>query len=236
MSDFTDIQALLVEEIDLSLAPVAMSFHDAAPEGVERFCGSVAAGCTFWRLAATGEGFYTQAADHFNCAIGSYTHGIDLPESRADELPDTLGLMFEQGYLREEEVAGIPRLNAAPAFIAYRPLAACTQTPELVMLRGPADQLMLAQEAATRAGLACNAPLLGRPTCMAIPASISNGTTASTGCIGNRVYTDTGAGELYLAVPGRDIEALANALPTIVAANQALADYHQHRRETLERL
>jgi hypothetical protein len=25
--------------------------------------------------------FYTEAADHYNCPVGSYTHGIALPPS-----------------------------------------------------------------------------------------------------------------------------------------------------------
>jgi hypothetical protein len=37
-----------------------------------------------------------------------------------------------------------------------------------------------------------NAPLLPRPTCMALPAALAQGVVASSGCIGNRVYTELG--------------------------------------------
>ena len=45
-------------------------------------------------------------------------------------------------------------------------------------------------------------PLLGRPTCMALPAAMAHGSVISSGCIGNRVYTGLGDDELYLMIPG----------------------------------
>lgn len=74
---------------------------------------------------------------------------------------------------------------------------------------------------------------LGRPTCMALPAALASGVVASTGCIGNRVYTDLGDDELYVAVPGESLAAVSEALGTIAAANATLADYHRERRRAL---
>ena len=62
---------------------------------------------------------------------------------------------------------------------------------------------MRLQEAAARAGAASSLPLLGRPTCMALPAAMAHGSVMSAGCIGNRVYTDLGDDELYLMIPDR---------------------------------
>jgi uncharacterized protein (DUF169 family) len=88
-------------------------------------------------------------------------------------------------------------------------------------------------EAATRAGVVSNLPLLGRPTCMAIPAALANGAVASSGCIGNRVYTDIGEDELYMVVRGADLERIATEIDTIQSANKILTQYHQERRRTL---
>jgi uncharacterized protein (DUF169 family) len=55
----------------------------------------------------------------------------------------------------------------------------------------------------------------------------------SLGCIGNRVYTGLGDGELYFTIPGSRIEAVVQALETIVNANQALQAYHEERRRTI---
>ena len=84
-----------------------------------------------------------------------------------------------------------------------------------------------------RAGAASRLPLLGRPTCMALPAAMTQGSVMSTGCIGNRVYTDLGDDELYVAVPGRDLQRLAAEVDTIAEANARLTDYHRGRRQAL---
>jgi uncharacterized protein (DUF169 family) len=68
---------------------------------------------------------------------------------------------------------------------------------------------------------------------MALPAALAQGVVASTGCIGNRVYTDLGDDELYVAIPGRDLARLAAEMATIATANAALADYHRDRRRAL---
>ena len=78
-------------------------------------------------------------------------------------------------------------------------------------------------------------PFLARPTCAALPAALGGGAVASTGCIGNRVYTDVAEDELYVAIAGRDLGRVVDELATIVHANTTLADYHRERRRTLAR-
>jgi uncharacterized protein (DUF169 family) len=68
---------------------------------------------------------------------------------------------------------------------------------------------------------------------MAIPAALAHGMVASNGCVGNRVYTGIEKGELYAAVPGRDLARLAETAGTISAANATLMQYHQGRRTQL---
>jgi len=105
----------------------------------------------------------------------------------------------------------------------------------VVLFSGRPASVMLLEEAAMRAGVAAQLPMLGRPTCMAIPAALAQGTVASAGCIGNRTYTGLGDDEMYVAVPGRDLERIAAEVETIAAANQKMADYHHERRELLTR-
>ena len=59
--------------------------------------------------------------------------------------------------------------------------------------------------------------MLGRPTCMAIPAALAKGAVTSAGCIGNRIYTGLGDDELYAVIPGIDLERVADEVKTIVA-------------------
>jgi uncharacterized protein (DUF169 family) len=68
---------------------------------------------------------------------------------------------------------------------------------------------------------------------MALPATLTHGMMASTGCIGNRVYTDLGDDELYVAIPGRDLAKLLGEADVIATANVALGGYHRARRQAL---
>ena len=233
MAAWAEVERGVMERLGLSRRPVAVAFRDAPPPGVSAFAGSEPSGCSFWRLAEAGRTFYTVPADHYNCPIGSYTHAIPLPPQRASELEQTLGFMGGLGYVRMEEVPGIPVLARTPGAVVYAPLGDTPVDPDVVLVAGRPGRLMLLLEAAGRAGVTTQPGLLGRPTCMALPAALAGGTIASTACIGNRVYTDLGDDELYVAIPGRDLARVAAELTTIIAANDTLADYHRGRRRTL---
>ncbi len=62
---------------------------------------------------------------------------------------------------------------------------------------------------------------------------MANGVVTSSGCIGNRTYTDIGEDELYVVIPGRDLSKVVDQVQTIAVANAQLADYHRARRQTL---
>jgi uncharacterized protein (DUF169 family) len=117
--------------------------------------------------------------------------------------------------------------------VIYAPLGDTPVEPDVVLFSGQPGRLMLLQEAALHAGVSVQVPLFGRPTCMALPAALAHGVVASTGCIGNRVYTDVGEDELYVAVPGRDLPRIAEEAQTITAANAKLSEYHSGRRQAL---
>jgi hypothetical protein len=57
----------LAELLGLSRQPVAVAFHESAPEGTPRIDATAPSGCTYWKLAADGQSFFTQASDHFGC-------------------------------------------------------------------------------------------------------------------------------------------------------------------------
>ena len=137
------------------------------------------------------------------------------------------------GYLKMEEIPQVPRLSQTPGVVLYAPLGDTPVDPEVVLFAGRPGRIVLLQEAALRAGLGTQVPLLGRPTCMALPAALAQGVVVSTGCIGNRVYTDLGEDELYVAVPGKDLVRIADEVETIAAANAKLSEYHRGRRQGL---
>jgi uncharacterized protein (DUF169 family) len=233
MNEYRGLETKISRSLRLKKRPVAVRFLDAPPSGVPKFEGAEPSGCSFWRIAAAGKTFYTVPADHYNCAVGSHTHNIPLPPERAKELDQTISFMTDIGYIKMEEVPGIPQLARMPAAVVYSPLGEASVDPDVVIFAAPAAQIMLLQEAAQRAGRAAHFPMLGRPTCMAIPAAMANGAIISSGCIGNRVYTDLVEGELYAMVPGRDVERIADELETIASANAKLHEYHSSRRQEI---
>lgn len=235
MLDYVSLEQQIQLILASSRRPVAVTFLDAPPSGVTRFEGSEPSSCSFWRLAAGGRVFYTVPADHFNCPVGGYTHNTLTPE-RMPELTQILEMMSNIGYVRMEEIPGIFQLPVGPKAVVYAPLGETPMPPSVVLASGRPGRVMMLAEAANRADAMSRLPLLGRPTCMAFPAALANGAVTSTGCIGNRVYTDIGDDELYVVLRGSDLERISGEIHTIISANQALTGYHQDRRKSLSTL
>lgn len=227
------LEARFAKVLKLERRPVAVTYLDSAPSGVKKFEGSEPSGCSFWRLAADGRTFYTVPEDHFNCAVGAYTHNITLSPEREQETGVTLKMMCDLGYVKPEEVPQIPRLAKAPAVVVYSPLGEAPIAPDVVVFACRPRSAMLLNEAANRAGVTGGVPALGRPTCMALPASLEHGAIFSLGCIGNRVYTGLGEEQMYFVVRGQDLEAIADALEVVNSANAALSDYAIGQRQRL---
>jgi uncharacterized protein (DUF169 family) len=232
MATFSELEQHLTRTLSLTRRPVAVAFRESAPPGVAKLAGTQPSGCSFWRLAAAGQTFYTVPSDHYNCPVGSYTHNIALPKEREPELMNTLSLMVDVGYLKMDEVPGIPRLAATPGVVIYAPLGTTPVEPDAVLVSGTPARLMLLHEAATRAEKT-PLPLLGRPTCMAIPAALSSGVASSLGCVGNRIYTGIADQEFYSVIAGKDLASVLAQLETITSANAALTEYHTGRRASL---
>src|ERR1017187_6572956 len=133
MANWMELEKQFASRLSMSCRPVAVTFLDAEPAGVSKFSGTEPAGCSFWRLAVAGRTFYTVPADHFNCAVGAYTHNIQLPPDRVQETETMLGMMFDLGYVRPEEVPGIPRLEKEPAAVAFAPLGDAPMAPSVVI-------------------------------------------------------------------------------------------------------
>lgn len=229
-----EIAEQLEQGLELTCPPVAVCFEADVPLDMPRVPAEGPSGCSYWKRAADGETFYTLPSDHYHCPIGAYTHHIELPEDRAGELTGMLQTMFELGYLRPDEVAGIPRCSAPFAAAVYAPLADAPRRPDVVLVRGNCRQMMMLLEAAQAAGIGSAAGLLGRPTCAAIGQVLQQGrAVASLGCIGNRVYTELADDELYVVLPGDRLDAVAARLPQLVAANRQLEAYHRARRSAV---
>src|SRR5438309_10206287 len=155
--------------LNLSSKPVAITFRPAAPPGVAHVAAREPAGCGYWRRAAGGEVFYTDADDHKLCPVGAHTHNVALSPAESEQLKGLIGTMVGLEYLTMDDVADIPR-RAEPFGVAvYAPLDRAPLPPDVVLVRGNPRQLMLLAEAAQSAGAAGTTPAMGRPTCAAVP-------------------------------------------------------------------
>ncbi len=222
----TQLQNLL----GLRYPPVALTFMSEPPSRVDRISDAAPAGCGYWRLAAEGEVFYTEATDHYNCPIGAHTHGVDLPAESAHELEGLIGTMTRIEYLQIEEVSTIPRLSKRFGIVLYSPLTAAPVAPDVVLVRGNPKQVMLLAEAVYAAGVGQDVAARLRPTCAIVPKATEEGRSSlSLGCIGNRVYTGLGDDEMYLAIPGAKVVAVLEKLDRIIAANDELEGFHRDR-------
>ncbi len=182
-----------------------------------------------------GQTFYTIPSDHYNCAVGSYTHKIALPAERAHELNDTIAFMAENNYVATSEVPGIPTLAKSPGAVAYGPVDRAGFKPDVVLIAAKPAQAMLIYEAALKAGAASaltNA--LGRPACAVLPLTTTNGQASiSLGCKGNRTFTGLPDEEMYVAIPGDKWEAVIEKLIETHQANVAMENYYSDRKTQL---
>ena len=202
--------------------------------GIPKFSGTEPAGCSFWRLAAAGRTFYTVPADHFNCAVGAYTHNIQLPPDRVQETETTLGMMFNLGYVRPEEVPGIPRLSKEPAAMVFAPLGDAPVAPSVVLFACKTSAAMLLNEASIRAGAGSTLPLLGRPSLhgAARGARVWDcfDAWAASGIACTPILARTKCMSWF---PATKLEAVSDALGIIAAANAALEEFARERQTSL---
>jgi uncharacterized protein (DUF169 family) len=228
--NLASVGTLLQDLLGLRLPPVAIAFRPAAPPTMRRIDAPAPAGCGYWRLAAEGNIFYTEASDHYTCPVGAHTHGVDTPPAVAEELKGLVQTMVQMQYITLQEISKIPRRRTPFGVALYAPLTEAPFEPDIVLVRGTVRQLMLLAEAAQAADLAGGGATMGRPTCAILPEALQSGRTATSfGCIGNRVYTGLGEDEGYYAIPGANAAELSRKLPAIVEANRQLEQFHRSR-------
>jgi uncharacterized protein (DUF169 family) len=223
-----------LKHLSLDHSPVAIGFLAAPPAGLSHIDRPLPAGCGYWKHASDGHAFYTTQADHENCPVGAFTHGVTLSPAKAQELQSLVGTMIELKYLKADEIPAIPHRETPMQVVAYAPLSQASFAPDVVIFRGNARQVMLISEAARAAGVFGAGTALGRPACSMIPESMTAGVgLASVACIGNRVYTELGDNELYFAVPGKQLSQVLDQLEVIATANTALESFHRQRAAAL---
>lgn len=236
MPDYPTIARTLTEALKLRQPPIAVCLRvaDSLPPGVSTQAPRVAAGCVFWEKAAAG-GFATSAADHANCAIGTFTHNMDTTAAHEVDRRDALAVFADLGYVRPEDIPAIPVLTERPRHVIYAPLAETPTAPDVVLLFVRPDQTLILSEASQslEGGFA---PAMGRPACAVIPQVANTGRSAlSLGCCGARAYLDALTDDVAVyAVPGARIADYTSRVSELASANGVLTSFHALRRRDIE--
>ena len=235
MPNTQTIAQSLQTSLELALPPIAITLTDTIPDGVVSYGDRTPAGCTFWQTAAKGA-FATEARDHEGCAIGVHTHNLaGRSDSHAGELRASLEIMGQLGYVREEDIPGIPTMQNPVRHVIYAPLAEAPLFPDVVMLFADARRGLVIAEAVQQVEPELP-PALGRPACAVVPHAINTGRAAmSLGCCGARAYLDAMTDDVALwALPGSHLEQYAERITALAEANTLLGKFHSQRRRDVE--
>jgi uncharacterized protein (DUF169 family) len=229
MTDWTAASTELTRTLGLRTPPIAITFSESAPEGVDAFdapmppptpdgrTGRVPAGCVFW-MEATDKAFTTEPADHGNCSVGSLTHGLITLEEAAGRAD--VAAIVEAGWVDPSVFPEIPTVSQRPGAITYSPLGTTPVNPDVVLLRVDGKQMMILHDAVPDMYLG------GKPQCHIVAIAIEQGEVAgSVGCALSRVRTGMPATEMTCAIPASKLPEVMDALRTNRAADDAVAAY-----------
>ena len=226
---WNDLSDRLASALNLAAPPIAITFSDAAPDGVAPFdrplpaplddgrTGRVPAGCVFWNHA-TESTFSTVKADHGNCSVGSLTHGFVTLDEVAGN--GDVAALLDTGWVTMDVVPQIPVVTETPGAVTYGPLAESPIDPDVVLLRVNGKQLMVLSDAIP------NLRVEGKPQCHIVAiAKEQDEIAASVGCALSRVRTGMPATEMTIAIPAGKVGDVIDAIERNAVADAAVARY-----------
>lgn len=238
--NYKELARDLMVALGLQHEPLAITFSQAAPSGIEPFSdlmpeatedgrtGRVPAGCVFW-MKGEGRTFTTVAEDHANCSVGSVTHGLktlDEVQNRSD-----VGTLASAGWIAPEMFPNISVVKERYKYITYGPLKLTAVDPDVVFLRLNAKQAMTVSDALP--GLRFE----GKPQCHIIAiAKEENEAAISVGCMLSRVRTGMPNTDMTCAIPGARLAEVVQKVKTTNVIEGTVANYAAEDARRFERL
>jgi uncharacterized protein (DUF169 family) len=228
MPDWAALADRLSRALELSSPPVAITFADAPPPGIERFGapmsepapdgrrGRVPAGCVFWAHGRE-RAFATIPEDHGNCTVGSVTHGLLSP---ADAIGEDVAELADAGWVGPGALTALPRVTTRPGSVVYSPLAAAAADPDVVLLLVDGRQLMVLADALPELVVE------GKPQCGIVATAKERGLpAASFGCALSRQRTGMRPDEMTCALPAAELDAIVESVERASAVGDVVARY-----------
>lgn len=187
-----------------------------APAAEDGRSGRVSAGCVFWMKAAD-KSFFTVAADHGNCSVGSFTHGlVTLPEVGGNS---DVAALLGSGWVDESIVSTIPFIGRKYGYVTYGPLSEGAFSPDVVLLRLNARQMMVVSDA-------LGVSIEGKPQCHIIAIAKDQGrVAASVGCALSRARTGMPPHEMTCAIPVAKLDEVIQAIERAAEVDATVAKY-----------
>ena len=227
--NWPQLAAELSDVLALQAPPIAITFSEAPPAGVEAFdapmpeplpdgrTGRVPAGCAFW-IKSADKTFSTVAEDHGNCSVGSVVLGFKTFDEVAGN--SDVAAMLETGWVTTDVVPLIPVITEKPGAVTYGPLTETPFDPDVVLIRVNGEQLMLLHDALPDMHLA------GKPQCHIVALAKEQGiVAASVGCALSRVRSGMSVNEMTCAIPAARLGEVLAALITTAGADGQVASY-----------
>jgi uncharacterized protein (DUF169 family) len=205
----------LSELLGLTAPPVAVTFDAPGIADMASPVQAEPAGCCFWAPAQAIR-LDTHAADHANCSVGSYTHGL-IPLEKAAVGEDTAALVGS-GWVGEADLKAAAALPFSPFSITYQPLAEAND-PDVILAKLSPAALMTLQGAVPELVLA------RKPQCVIVPMAYAGQVAVSPGCAVSRTRTKLPSDEMTCAIPARELEAIVERLEASTAADRAVSAF-----------
>jgi len=215
VSNYAVLADRLTQLLGLTHAPVAVSFDAPRDPNAATPVPAQPAGCCFWAPAQQRR-LDTIAADHENCSVGSYTHGL-IPLEQAAAGADTAALVGS-GWVGEADLMAAAALPFRPSSITYQPLVDA-ENPDVVLVRLSPSALM------TLLGAVPDLTLARKPQCVIVPLAHAGQVAMSPGCAVSRTRTHLPEDEMTCAIPARELESLIERLETSTAADRAVSEF-----------
>ena len=215
MSNYAVFADRLSELLGLTEAPVAVSVDAPREPDAATPVPAQPAGCCFWEPAQQRR-LDTVPADHANCSVGSYTHGLMTLEQAAAG-GDTAALVGS-GWVGEADLMAAAALPFRPSSITYQPLVEA-ENPDVVLVRLSPTALM------TLLGAVPELTLASKPQCVIVPLAHAGQVAVSPGCAVSRIRTRLPEDAMTCAIPARELPSLIERLEGSTAADRAVSEF-----------
>lgn len=180
--------------------------------------GKVSAGCVFW-TKSENLSFSTKPEDHFNCSVGSFTHGLKSLNQVIQN--QDVQAILQSHWMEEAEALEIPHLKESPKHISYAPLEKTDWTSDVILLKINALQAMYIHDAGIE-----GTTFVGKPQCHMIPMAYQEKKVLlSTGCTLSRVRTGMSANQMTCCFPESRLEEFIEKLEKRQSSNADVSLY-----------